>query len=320
MKKLCMVVPCYNEEYNVKLLYEACVKTLEKYIDDTEFVFVNDGSADGTARSLKEIAESSPYAVKVINFSRNFGKEAALLAGLKYSESEYTAIIDADMQQNPKYVLRMLEVLEEHPEYDMAAAYQDRRKESKLLSFFKGAFYKIINSLATVEIKSNASDFRVIRRNVLEAVLSLPEKCRFSKGIFAWIGFETYFTPYEVEQRATGRTKWSFSKLFKYAIDGILDFTVKPLVISSMLGFLFCVISFVGFIWIFIKTLAFGDPVAGFPTLACLILLLSGVQLFAVGILGQYMSKNYVEMKNRPPFIVKEIVKSESVKKDEEEK
>ena len=313
-----MVVPCYNEEYNVKLLYEACVKTLEKYIDDTEFVFVNDGSADGTARSLKEIAESSPYAVKVINFSRNFGKEAALLAGLKYSESEYTAIIDADMQQNPKYVLRMLEVLEEHPEYDMAAAY--RRKESKLLSFFKGAFYKIINSLATVEIKSNASDFRVIRRNVLEAVLSLPEKCRFSKGIFAWIGFETYFTPYEVEQRATGRTKWSFSKLFKYAIDGILDFTVKPLVISSMLGFLFCVISFVGFIWIFIKTLAFGDPVAGFPTLACLILLLSGVQLFAVGILGQYMSKNYVEMKNRPPFIVKEIVKSESVKKDEEEK
>ncbi len=311
MTKLSIVVPCFNEEGNVGLLYEAVVASLPHIIEDTEIIFINDGSTDGTWKALKELSEKSPYRVKAVNFSRNFGKEAALLAGFRESTGAYTAVIDADMQQNPKYIADMVKILDEHPEYDAVAAYQEKRKESKILSAFKGAFYKLINHMADVKFVSAASDFRLLRRVVVDAILSLPERCRFSKGIFAWVGFETYYMPYTVEQRATGKSKWSFRKLFSYAVDGILAFSVKPLVLSSVLGFIFCLLAIIMMLWIVIKTLIFGDPVPGYPTLASLILLLSGVQLFSIGILGEYMAKNYTENKARPVYIVKEISTSE---------
>ena len=200
----------------------------------------------------------------------------------------------------------MMDILKEHPEYDAVAAYQEERKEGFLLSFFKKSFYKVIDSLTDVKIMQAASDFRLLRRPVVDAILSLPEKCRFSKGIFAWVGFETYYMPYEVEERASGTSKWNFWKLMKYAFDGIIAFSNKPLIMSSIAGLIIFGLSVLYLIIIVIKTIVWGDPVAGFPTLACLILMLSGIQLLSVGILGQYLAKNYTESKERPVFVVKE--------------
>jgi glycosyltransferase involved in cell wall biosynthesis len=296
------------------LFYKAACHAFKDILPDTEIIFVNDGSRDKTFENLKKVVGYSESKVSVINFSRNFGKEAALLAGLKASTGEMVAIIDADMQQRPEYILDMMNILEEHTEYDAVAAYQDVRKEGKILRFFKDKFYKVINGLTEINIVQSASDFRLLRRKVVDAIISLPEKCRFSKGIFAWVGFETYYMPYTVEERANGTSKWNFWKLMAYAMDGIVAFSVKPLLISSFVGLLLCVIAVLLFIITFVKTLVFGDPVAGYPTLACLILLLSGVQLFCMGILGQYMAKNYAETKNRPVYIVKDVIESEDVK------
>lgn len=306
--KLSLVIPCYNEQENVKLFYQETIKVLEKYVNNMEWIFINDGSKDNTIEVLKNIYKDSPYDIKVINFSRNFGKEAALLAGLKESQGDYVSIIDADMQQNPKYVKEMVEFLDMNPEYDSVAMVQEERKESRVLVFFKDCFYKLINKLTEVELKASASDFRTLRRNVVESIIGLPERCRFSKGIFAWVGYNTYFAPYEVEERANGVSTWSFWKLFGYAIDGITAFSTTPLVISSILGVIICLLAFCMIAFVVIKTLIWGDPVAGFPTLASLILFAMGIQLIFVGVLGQYLAKVYTEVKDRPAYIIKEKI------------
>ena len=303
---LSVIVPCYNAEGNIDLFYDETVKALGDLMPETELIFVNDGSRDATIEKLRALCQRAEYRVRVVSFSRNFGKEAALLAGLQASQGTFTSIIDADLQQKPSYIVDMMDILKEHPEYDAVAAYQEERKEGFLLSFFKKSFYKVIDSLTDVKIMQAASDFRLLRRPVVDAILSLPEKCRFSKGIFAWVGFETYYMPYEVEERASGTSKWNFWKLMKYAFDGIIAFSNKPLIMSSIAGLIIFGLSVLYLIIIVIKTIVWGDPVAGFPTLACLILMLSGIQLLSVGILGQYLAKNYTESKERPVFVVKE--------------
>ena len=304
---LSVIVPCFNEEGNIDLFYDETVKALGKELmSDTELIFVNDGSRDATITKLRALCDRAEYRVRVVSFSRNFGKEAALLAGLEASTGDFTSIIDADLQQKPSYIVDMLQILDEHPEYDAVAAYQQERKEGRILSLFKKTFYKVIDSLTDIKIMQAASDFRVLRRPVVDTILSLPEKCRFSKGIFAWVGFETYYMPYVVEERASGTSKWNFWKLMMYAFDGIIAFSNKPLIMSSVAGAVVFGLSILYLIIIVIKTILWGDPVAGFPTLACLILMLSGVQLLGIGILGQYLAKNYTESKGRPVYVVKE--------------
>lgn len=312
---LSIVVPCYNEEENIRSFFAKAKEELEIFLPHTEFIFVDDGSEDRTMEELKRLSEEVPEKIRVISFSRNFGKEAALLAGLEHSKGEYVAIIDADLQQNPKYIAQMLEILSENSSYDCVAAYQEVRNEGKVLSFFKNCFYKLINKITDVEFYRSASDFRVLNRNMVNAILSLPEKCRFSKGIFSWVGFRTYYMPYQVEARKAGKTKWNFWSLTGYAINGIVAFSDKPLIVSSVLGFLLFLISIIMMLVVVIKTLLFGDPVAGYPTLASLILLLSGIQLLCVGIVGQYLAKTYEESKNRPVYLVRETVENH---KDEE--
>ncbi len=306
--QLSIVVPCYNEEENVRPFYDRACRSLEGILDHVEFVFVDDGSHDGTAKELKKIGEESEGKahIRMLSFSRNFGKEAGLLAGLRAATGDFVAIIDADLQQHPKYIAQMLEILHEHPEYDCVAAYQKERQEGRILSFFKGAFYKLINHITDIEFYRSASDFRLLSRKMVDAIVSLPERCRFSKGIFSWVGFKTYYMPYEVEDRNQGKSKWNFWSLTSYALDGITSFSDKPLVISSVLGFILFFISIVMMLVVVIKTILFGDPVAGFPTLCSLILLLSGIQLLCIGIVGQYLAKMYEEIKDRPLYIVKE--------------
>ncbi len=312
---LSVIVPCYNEEGNIDLFYEQTVKALGDLMPQTELIFVNDGSRDGTLAKLRALCSRALYRVRVVSFSRNFGKEAALLAGLRSSQGDFTVIIDADLQQNPAYIVKMMKILEDHPEYDAVAAYQEERRENALISLIKKTFYKVMDSMTDIKIMQAASDFRLMRRPVVDAILSLPEKCRFSKGIFAWVGFETFYMPYEVEDRASGTSKWNFWKLLTYAFDGIVAFSNKPLILSSVVGFFIFCLSILYLIIIVIKTILWGDPVAGFPTLACLILMLSGIQLLGIGILGQYMAKNYTETKGRPVYVVKEEL--DSAKKEE---
>lgn len=304
--QLSIVVPCYDEEENVRPFFDEACKCLEGILDHVEFVFIDDGSRDGTARELKKIGEEGRAHVRMLSFSRNFGKEAGLLAGLRAATGDYVAIIDADLQQNPKYIVDMLGILSENPEYDCVAAYQKERREGKVLSFFKGMFYGLINRLTEIEFYRSASDFRVISRKMVDAIISLPERCRFSKGIFSWVGFKTYYMPYQVEQRKKGKSKWNFWSLASYALDGITSFSDKPLIFSSVLGVVLFLISIVMMLFVVVKTILFGDPVAGFPTLCSLILLLSGIQLLCIGIVGQYLAKMYEEIKDRPLYIVKE--------------
>ena len=287
------------------------MKALGDLMPETELIFVNDGSRDATLAKLRALCARARYRVRVVSFSRNFGKEAALLAGLRSSTGEFTSIIDADLQQRPSYIVEMMDFLKEHPEYDAVAAYQEERKEGLILSLFKKMFYNVIDSMTDVKIMQAASDFRVLRRPVVDAILSLPEKCRFSKGIFAWVGFETYYMPYKVEERASGTSKWNFWKLLTYAFDGIIAFSNKPLILSSVVGFFIFALSILYLIVIVVKTILWGDPVAGFPTLACLILMLSGIELLGIGILGQYLAKNYTESKERPVYIVKEELEND---------
>lgn len=303
--KLSLVIPCYNEQDNIQLFYECVVETFKDFMENIELIFVNDGSHDKTYLYLETLYKESQYHINVISFSRNFGKEAAILAGLKESQGEYISIIDADLQQHPKYVKQMFQFLEQNLEYDEVAMVQDTRKESKILVFFKECFYKLINRITEVDIARSASDFRMMRRCVVEAILCLPERCRFSKGIFSWVGFNVKYMNYEVQDRAHGQSKWSFWKLFGYAIDGITAFSTTPLVIASILGILICLLSFICILIICVKTIIWGDPVAGFPTLATMILFAMGIQLIGIGILGQYLAKTYTETKARPMYIVK---------------
>ncbi|MDD2980153.1 MAG: glycosyltransferase family 2 protein [Hespellia sp.] len=315
--KLSVIIPCYNEENNIDLFYQDTVRAFGNLIEDTELIFVNDGSSDRTMEKLRNLYKTSPYRIKILNFSRNFGKEAGIIAGLEAAKGDYISIVDADMQQRPKYIVEMLNILETQPDYDCVAAYPDKRAEGKVISAIKNSFYKLMNAMCDVEIRQSTSDFRTFKRRMADAIISLPESCRFSKGIFSWVGFETCYIPYEVEERAFGTTKWSFLGLFRYALDGIAAFSTKPLIIASILGTLICIIAFISAVVVIIKTMLFGDPVAGYPTLICVLLFGTGIQLLCMGILGQYLSKTYIETKHRPLYVMKEVLSKEEEQKDE---
>lgn len=305
--KLSLVVPCYNEEENVELFYTEVNKCFAGKIQDYEFIFVNDGSKDKTMKKLKEIYKNRESDnVKLIGFSRNFGKEAAIYAGMQQAEGEYTTVIDADLQQRPEVVVQMVRILEENEDYDCVAAFQEKRSEGKVLTFFKNTFYKIINTMADTEFISGASDFRTFRANMREAILSMSEYHRFSKGIFSWVGFETKFIPYVAEQRNAGTSKWSFKKLFKYGMDGIISFSVVPLRMATWAGTICAELALLYMIIIFLQKIFFGIDVPGHATIVTLILFIGGVQLFFLGVLGEYVSKMYIQEKNRPIYITRE--------------
>ena len=303
--KLSLVIPCYNEEANIPLFYRTVEEIFMHEDFDYEYIFVNDGSKDNTYNELKKLVESCNSNIHVINFSRNFGKESAMFAGLKESTGLYTAIIDADLQQDPKYVLQMMHILETNKEYDSVAAYQEKRKEGSVLRGFKRTFYHLINKVSQVEFVDGASDFRLLSRSMVDAIISLPENNRFSKGIFSWVGFHTYYMPYEVHERENGCSCWSFWKLFKYAIEGFVSFTTMPLRIATVLGIVFSFLSFLYLVIVLVEKFSMGIPIPGYATIICLILLIGGVQLLCLGIIGEYLSRTYLESKHRPIFIAK---------------
>ncbi len=307
--KLSLVIPCYNEEENVEMFYEEVRKCFQGKIETYEFIFVNDGSKDKTMKKLKKIYQNrGTQQVKIIGFSRNFGKEAAIYAGIQQAAGEYTTIIDADLQQRPEVVLKMVQILDENEDYDCVAAFQEKRNEGKVLTFFKNAFYKIINKIADTEFISGASDFRTFRSNMRTAILSMSEYHRFSKGIFSWVGFETKFIPYMAEKRNAGTSKWSFRKLFKYGMDGIISFSVAPLRLATWAGTICAELALLYMVIIFFQKLFFGIDVPGHATVVTLILFIGGVQLFFLGILGEYISKMYIQEKNRPIYITRETL------------
>ena len=307
---LSLVVPCYNEEGNVKDFFSEVNRVFAGKVDDYEFVFVNDGSRDQTYQRLKEIYKSSPQNVQVLSFSRNFGKESAMYAGLSHARGDLVCIIDADLQQRPEVVLEMLDVLSANEDLDCVTAYQKKRKESRILSFFKSMFYKLINKVSDVNFVNGASDFRLMKRNMVDAILSMTEYHRFSKGIFSYVGFNTEYIPYEVALRQSGESKWSFRKLFKYAFDGIFAFSTAPLKLSTYVGIFSSLASIIYLIVVLIQKLAFEIPVPGYATLVVLILFIGGVQLFCLGMLGSYISKMYVQGKHRPIYILRDHMKA----------
>lgn len=312
--KLSLVVPCYNEAENVKPFQDAVIHAFNNCGYDYEIIYVNDGSKDATLHNLKKIFNKQDCPVKVINFSRNFGKESGIYAGIKASIGDYVCLIDADLQQRPEIVLDMVKILDEQPEYDVVAAYQDRRGESKILSFFKKSFYKLINKLSNVNLKSDASDFRTFRRSVAESILDLGEYHRFSKGIFAWVGYETCFIPYTACERTAGVSKWSFRKLFNYALEGIVGYSTKPLRISTFLGGLTAFASFIYLIVVILQKLIFGIEIPGYATIIVLILFLGGIQLLCIGIIGEYVGKIFEQSKQRPIYVAKEYLSYEQEK------
>ena len=312
MKHISIVVPCYNEEEALPLYYEAMLpvlETLRAQGADVDFVFVDDGSKDGTLRVLRDLHEKDGRC-GYVSFSRNFGKEAAMYAGLQHAKGDYVAVMDADLQDPPDMLPDMLSIIEESPETEpidcVATRRTTRQGEPPIRSFFARCFYKLINKISKTEIVDGARDYRLMTRRMVDAILSLSEYNRFSKGIFSWVGFKTQWLEYVNRERVAGETKWSFRKLFLYSIDGITAFSIAPLAIASFSGMAICAVSFIALLFVFIRALVFGDPVAGWPSMICIILFLGGVQLLGIGILGQYLAKTYLEVKNRPQYVLQE--------------
>lgn len=298
--KLSIIIPCKNEAGNVKKLYEQITDNLKDV--NHEIIFIDDGSTDNTLAELKKI-----NGIKIISFSKNFSKEAAIYAGLKYSTGEYTCIIDGDLQQDSKYLLEMLATLEEK-EFDQVAMVIKERKEFFLTKIFKKVFYFIMNKISDVDFINGASDFRMFNSLVKNAILEMSEVNRFSKGLFSWIGFNTCYKYYEVQDRYSGQSKFNFRTSLKYAITGIVGFSVKPLKIATFFGLLSSVSSFIYFLIILIKTIIIGKDVPGYASILCVILLLGGIQLITIGILGEYIAKTYIEVKKRPIYLIKEKI------------
>ena len=306
MKKINLIVPCYNEEESIPIYYEEIKKIRNELKDKKiEIIFINDGSTDNTLSILKKLARGDKL-VKYISFSRNFGKEAAMLAGLEASTGDYVTVMDVDLQDPPELLKEMVRLIEEEG-YDIVGTRRVTRKgEPKIRSFLARKFYKLINKMSDVEMVDGARDYRLMTRQVVDSILRLKEYNRYSKGLFSYVGFNTKWLEYENVQRVAGETKWSIWKLFMYAIEGIVSFTTIPLTLATMIGFIFCIVAFVMIIFIIIKTLVYGDPTAGWPSMVCIIFLVSGVQLLCIGVIGEYLSKMYLEIKNRPIYIVKE--------------
>ena len=304
--KLSLVVPCYNEAENVAAFQEAVIGAFQNCGYDYEIIFVNDGSRDATLHNLKKLFAAQKCPVKVVSFSRNFGKEAGIYAGLQHASGQYISLIDADLQQRPEIVRDMVKILDEKPEYDVVAAYQDRRGEGKVLSFFKKSFYAVINKLSSVKLQPDASDFRTFRRSVRDSILDLHEYHRFSKGIFAWVGYDTCFIPYTAWERAAGTTKWSFWKLVNYAIEGIIGYSTAPLRLATVLGCFTGVAAVLYLISVLFEKLVFGIDIPGYATIITLILVFGSMQLFCIGIIGEYVGRTFEQSKDRPVFIAKE--------------
>lgn len=307
MKKISIIVPCYNEEQAIPFFYEEINKVSKTLKYNFEFIFVNDGSRDLTIDVIKGYTKKDKR-IKYINFSRNFGKEAAMYAGLKLSTGDYVAIMDADLQDPPSLLPEMLSILEDRDnDYDCVGLRRVTRKgEPPIRSFFARKFYKFINKMSKVEMVDGARDYRLMKRQVVNSILELTEYNRYSKGLFEFVGYNTKWLEYENVERVAGTTKWSFWKLFLYALEGIVAFSTAPLAIASIVGLLFCLISFILIVVIIIKTLVYGDPTSGWPSLVCIIFFVSGIQLFCLGIMGQYLSKTYLETKKRPIYIIKD--------------
>ena len=306
--KLSLVVPCYNEAENVQAFQDAVIGAFDGCGYDYEIIFVDDGSSDATLHNLKKIFTKQSCPVKVVSFSRNFGKEAGLFAGLQQASGAYIALIDADLQQRPEIVRDMVKILDENEDTDVVAAYQDRRGEGKILSFFKKSFYAIINKLSKVSLQPDASDFRTFRRSVRDSILQVAEYHRFSKGIFAWVGYNTKFIPYTACARHAGATKWNFWKLLNYAIEGIIGYSTAPLRFSVYIGGFTAVAAILYLISVVCEKLFWGIDIPGYATIIVLILLLGSIQLFCIGIIGEYVGRTFEQSKNRPVYIAKEIL------------
>ena len=310
MEKISVIVSCYNEEEALPLFYEEIVKVAKKMSKkvDFEFLFVNDGSKDKTLEILRSFAKKDKR-VRYISFSRNFGKEAAMYAGLENSTGDYVTLMDADLQDPPALLPEMFDLIKNEGYDSVGTRRVTRKGEPPIRSFFARCFYKIINKMSKVEMVDGARDYRLMTRQVVDSIISLKEYNRYSKGLFSFVGFETKWLEYENVERVAGETKWSFWKLFKYAIEGIVAFTTAPLTLAALLGLIMCVISFLAIIFVFVRALIFGDPVSGWPSTICIILFVGGVQLLCMGIMGEYLAKNYLETKKRPIYIVKETEK-----------
>ena len=308
-KTVSLIIPSYNEEKNIGPFFDLCKNTLtDNFL--YEYIFINDGSKDKTLFEIKNLVEDFPEEKIIgIDFSRNFGKESAILAGLKQASGDYISLIDADLQQHPRYVGQMLDLLEADENLDMVAAYQKERKEGKVLSFFKKTFYSLINKISETEFKDNASDFRTFRSQVKDSILDLDEYNRFSKGLFSWVGYNTKFIEYVVDERINGKSSWSFTSLTKYALEGFVGYSILPLRIASFLGAITSLIAGIYMIYVIIKKLLGNVYVSGYTTIVSLILLFSGLILLSLGIIGEYIAKIYLEVKDRPHYIIKEIIK-----------
>ncbi len=303
MDLLSIVVPCYNEEESVELFLKEIQKTLVGY--NFEIIYINDGSSDNTLKNIKNQADENSN-IKYISFSRNFGKESAIYAGLKSASGDFICIMDADLQHPPELLPEMIDTIQ-NGDYDVVAARRvSRNGEPKIKSFFSHLFYKVFNRISEMDLVEGATDYRVMTRQVVDSILQLSEYNRFSKGLFQWVGFETKWIPYENVERIAGETTWSFWGLFKYSVEGIVAFTTAPLSISTFLGTIISIVAFIYMVFIIAKYLLYSDSVQGFATIMCGILLLGGIQLLSIGILGKYLEKTYKETKNRPIFIVKE--------------
>lgn len=310
MEKISVVVSCYNEEKALPLFYAEMERVREQDFEglvEFEYIFVDDGSKDQTLDIIKLLKQQDPK-IKYISFSRNFGKEAAMLAGLESATGDYVTLMDADLQDPPSLLKKMYDALVVEGYDSVGTRRVTRQGEPPIRSFFARMFYKIINKISDIEMVDGARDYRLMKRQVVDAIISLKEYNRYSKGLFSFVGFNTKWLEYENVERVAGETKWSFWKLFKYALEGITAFSTTPLILSSILGLVFCFIAFLAIIFIIVKTLIFGDPTSGWPSLACIIVFVSGIQLFSIGVIGQYLSKTYLEVKNRPIYIIKEKI------------
>lgn len=302
--KISIIVPCYNEQESIGLFYEEMCRVSDEMGNDFEYIFVNDGSADSTLEIIEALAQNDSR-VKYISFSRNFGKESAIYAGFSKSTGDYVVMMDADLQDPPKLLPEMLKYIQQG--YDSVATRRVTRKgEPPIRSFFARMFYKIINKISDVDIVDGARDYRLMTAQMKDAIVSMQEYNRFSKGIFGWVGFKTKWLEYENIERVAGETKWNFWKLFLYSLEGIIAFSTAPLVLASMFGIIFCFLAFIMILFVIVRTLVFGDPVAGWPSMVCIIFLIGGIQLLCIGIIGQYLSKTYLETKKRPKYIIKD--------------
>ena len=308
-KKLTVIVPCYNEELALPYFYNEINKVSKKLSKVIlEVIFVDDGSTDKTLEVIKDMVKKDER-IRFISFSRNFGKEAAMYAGLNYATGDYITIMDADLQDPPEMLIEMYDNIK-NGEYDCIGTRRISRKgEPVIRSFFAKLFYKIINKMSKTEMVDGARDFRLMTRQMVDAILSLKEYNRYSKGLFSYVGFKTKWLEYKNVERVAGKSKWNFFKLFVYAIEGIVGFSTIPLILSVIIGLFFCLLSFIMIIVIIIRTLIWSDPVSGWPSLVCIILFVSGIQLFCIGIIGTYLSKIYLETKNRPIYVIKETEK-----------